>query len=74
MFHVLRQVAYDLRHAAQYIIASPTEIMGTDSLRYCGPALFQETLDPQAICSRLCRSLPKPDDAGKWRIGIDRAD
>lgn len=37
---------------------------GRIPLRYCGPALFQGNSRPAGDLLRLCRSLPKPDDAG----------
>lgn len=68
------EVAYDLRHAAQYIIASPTEIMG-DGFPYgtVAPLFFRETLDPQAICSAFVdhyRNLTTPENGGSASIAL----
>lgn len=45
------EALYDLRNTAQYIIASPTEVMG-DGFPYTDvtPLFFQETLNLQGIC------------------------
>ncbi len=70
------EVAYDLRNAAQYIIASPTEIMA-DGFPYKDvvPLFFKSTLDLQSICSAFVdyyRNLTTPEYGGSASIALVR--
>ncbi len=61
------EVAYELRHSCDYIIASPTETLGAGYPYYrMTPLLFEETVDYEKICRCYYDKFiaPNTDEAG----------